>query len=90
MSDTTFYTGYFTVDGQAQQKMHMDEEFDDPVIDRTCGFDYDGYVSNIGREIEIHIKKEKNNEDNINFIKHMFIHYPEAVQGISVVAIDGE
>ena len=71
-----FATGAFTADGLTIQKYHDKEPFDDDVVSRIsetykASFP-DGYVSNIGSTVTIHIKKELNTADTIEFIKKIF------------------
>ena len=88
--NNTFFTGYFTVDGVATQKIHCKEDYDDHVIDQDygeCESEYDGYVSNVGRKITIHIKKEFMTGDNIGYIINWFLGNPETVESIEVVPL---
>ena len=85
-----FFTGYFTVDGVVTQKTHCKEDYDDPVIDQDygeCESEYDGYVSNVGRKITIHIKNELMTEDNIGNIIKWFLGKPENAESIEVVPL---
>lgn len=87
-----FCTGYFTVSGLTAQIFHDDkDEWDDSVINRECGvFEYDGYVSNVGREVTIHIKRELNSEKSIHFIKEIFSLESELVESVEVVLINDD
>ena len=89
--DLIFATGYFTIEddgtGLMSQRLHEDFEWDDPVIDQKCDYEYDGYVSNVGKEVTIYIKKELMSEENIETVKHHFIFKPEEVK-IACVSID--
>lgn len=84
-----FCTGYFTVDGLTAQKTHYDrEEYDDPVLDHECGaFEFDGYVSNVGGKVTIHIKRKYMSENNINFIKEIFFLESELVESVEVALL---
>ena len=85
-----FFTGYFTVDGVVAQKIHFKEDYDDPVIDQDYGeyeSEYDGYVSNVGRKITIHIKRELMTEGNIGHIIVWFLGKPETAESIEVAEL---
>ncbi len=90
--NNTFFTGYFTIDGIAAQKIHCREDYDDPVIGQDygeCEFEYDGYVSNVGRKITIHIKKELMTGGNIGNVINWFLSTSETVESIEVVTLHG-
>jgi len=88
--NNTFFTGHFTVDGVAAQKIHFNEDYDDPVIDQDygeCESEYDGYVSNAGRKITIHIKKELMTVENIRCIIWWFLGESAVFESIDVVPL---
>jgi len=60
-----FFIGFFKLDDnfvcETSMKGHGDEEYDDnPLTDwgEFADTEYEGYVSNAGRKVTIHIKKE--------------------------------
>ncbi len=71
-----FATGLFKVTGLTMQKYHDTEPYDDDVLSRVTDKDKntftDGYVSNKGRKVTIHLKKELYNHDTIDYIKRIF------------------
>ena len=88
----SFCTGYFAVSGLTAQRIHDDkDEWDDPVIDRECGvFEYDGFVSNVGKSVTIHIKRELISEKNIGFIKEIFSLESELVENVEIALINDD
>ena len=69
-----FYTGRFNLDGNVCQKIHSEEEYDDDVISNSsiaADIYSDGYVSNEGSVVTIHIKPGYSDKD-ISFVKEMF------------------
>lgn len=87
-----FSTGYFQfLDGaiNVSQIFHTEEEtWNDCVINREFGFDYDGYVTNVGKVATIHIKRELMSEKNIEKIKEKFLREPNGLTGIEVAPLD--
>lgn len=88
-----FSTGIFTVNGAAAQKFHdTNNNYDDDVVSEKdvrqllLNNDIDGYVSNIGTEVTIHIKPELKTEANIEFIKTIFGLYKK--HGVTKVTIE--
>ena len=82
-----FFTGFFTIDGLAHHKIHSGEEqYDDNPLEweSHCDFEYDGYVSNVGKKVTIHIKKECMSEENIHSIKNFFLHEPNGLESIEI------
>lgn len=74
-----FFTGAFSLNGMTVQKAHSEtDNCNDDVISRLdeigeLFFSFmDGYVTNIGNEVTIHIKPEHNTTANINYIKGIF------------------
>ena len=83
-----FFTVFFTVDGLAHHKVHNgeDDQYDDNPIEWVshCDFEYDGYVSNVGKKATIHIKKECMSEENIHSIKNFFLQEPNGLESIEI------
>ena len=80
VSNNIFYTGHFSIAGDRLPREHREEnDYDDEVLPRLSERDkrvtkgiIDGYVTNIGTKITIHIKPEFNTEGNIERIKKDF------------------
>ena len=85
-----FSTGYFRFlnkDGflnVSERGHYNDFEWDDCVIDRDFDWEIDGYVSNMGMSITIHIKQEYMSEEYINIIKYDFGLFHQAIQKVEV------
>ena len=80
VSNNIFYTGHFSIAGDRLPRGHREEDdFDDDVLPRLSERDkrvtkgiIDGYVTNTGTKITIHIKPEFNTEGNIERVKKDF------------------
>ena len=92
-----FFTGTFSIDGVCAQKVHESERCDDDVITWFSKEDEeeknrhpDGYVSNEGSIVTIHILPEYQNEKNIDFIKRIFGLFEECgVTEVRIVTFSG-
>ena len=87
-----FITGTFSLGGMTTQRIHG-AEFDDDVlswVDETdVEFCTDGYISNVGSVVTIHIRPGYS-EHNLAFVKKMFgVHPYNGVSQIVVVPFDG-
>ena len=93
-----FFTGVFNIDHNVCQKIHDKEKYDDDVVswfsekgeeDRLMFSD--GYVSNKGEQMTIHIRPEYlNNEETIERLKSIFFHPGESgISEIKVVEFQG-
>ena len=75
-----FATGLFTIDNEGYvltaQKYHDLEPYDDDVVSRISEEDKvnfnDGYISNAGNTITIHIKVKLNSDKTIYHLKEVF------------------
>ena len=92
-----FATGAFSVDGMTSQRFHFNDMFDDDVISSFIEFEWeykeffcDGYVSNVGDVVTIHIKPEYMKDDIIRFVKMMFgLGEESGIKMVDIVPFDG-
>ena len=94
LQNNLFSTGYFKFldfygSIHASQMNHFEnEDWDDCVINRDFGYDYDGYVSNVGKNLTINISHEYLSDEYINRVKDVFIPNTSVLQNLEVVSLD--
>jgi hypothetical protein len=92
-----FFTGLFKLEEDVintAQKAHGSENYDDNGPDefsKKVFGSFDGYVTNVGNVLTIHIKSELNTESNIKSIKKVFgLFKEEGVDEVVVAEISEE
>ena len=90
-----FFTGVFKIDGDAvftNHKIHDEDLYDDDVVswfseaeEKEQSMYSDGFVSNKGDQMTIHVRPDYLNEETIESLKGFFFHSGES--GISEIKV---